>query len=389
MNISILTPISIRSFRFFKYIAAVGAIALSLNAYAGIGSVWSSGATDSSINVVWTPPSGNYQLSGSTPYYKVCYKVKGTIPFVCSANPPQTTNSSSHTLTGLAADTTYKIRVKCHCDRKKLFGGWGWSRWRNISTMEVTTNESPSEPTYTPSSLLITDVGLFSLEATLEHNDMNDFESVRICHKRKYSAILDFQSKCAFYPAGSWLYSDHNVGWMDVAPSQPLTTTVHPTANLKPCTKYDVVGFGYYPGGASEKIGDAEARTNGSCGFMNIFQMLASDHVSDVLVNYANKLDQIYDGGLYPHLLKNYDESLSVARKSIQEDDQEDIADTLTLLRVLIESESPTLSQWQNEDYLISEGLSIEGFMKEEYPRLYREISEELQDRGRDWGNPL
>lgn len=389
MNILLFRSLTWRRSQFLKYIVATGAILLSLNAHAGIGSVWSGGTTDSSIDVAWTPPSGNYQLSGSTPHYKICYKKKGTLAFVCNANPPQTSNSTTHTLSGLDEDTTYKVRVKCHCERKKLFGGWGWARWRNISTMEVTTNESSSDPTYTPSSLNITGTGLFSLDVALEHNDMGLFESVRLCHKRKYSAILNFETKCAHYPAGSWLYSDHNVGWMEATPAQPLTTTVHDTVNLKPCTKYDVVGFGYYVGGGFDKIGDAEARTNGSCGFMNIFQILVSDHVSDVLVSYAETLDQLYGGGLYSHLVEHYDENLQVARESIRKDEQEDIADTLTLLKVLVESDSPLLVEWQKEEVLTSKGLSIEDFVEREYPRLYREINEELRVRGRDWGNPL
>lgn len=374
---------------FFKYCVVTAAIVLSLNAHAGIGSVWSGGVTDSSINVVWSPPSGNYRLSGSTPHYKICYEEKGTLAFICNANPPQTSNTAAHPLTGLDADTTYRVRVKCHCERRGIFGNWKNAKWRNISTMEVTTNESSPDPTYIPSSLNITSTGFFSMGLTLEHNDMWVFDSVRICYKRKYSGIINFQTKCAHDPFGNWLYSDQNVGWMQATPTQPLTTTLHPTAALKRCTKYDVVGFGYYPGGGYDKIGDAEARTNGFCGFMNMFQMLVSDHISSVVADYAENMDQLYRGGLYSHLLKNYDENLEVARESIREEYQEDIADTLTLLKVLVESESPILEKWQEEEYLTSKGLSIEGFVEREYPRLYREINEELLVRGRDWGNPL
>ncbi|WP_347331737.1 fibronectin type III domain-containing protein [Marinimicrobium locisalis] len=388
MNTLLFRSPAYRRFHLFRYFAVIGAIVFSLNAHAGIGSVWSGGVTDSSITVAWTPPSGNYQLSGNTPYYKVCYKKKGTLPFICSANPPQTSNSIPHTLSGLDANTTYKIRVKCHCERKKLFGGWGWDRWRNISTMEVTTNAS-SVGSYTPSSFAITGTGLFSLDVTLEHDDMDIFESVRICHKKKYSTVFDFEYSCAHYPGVTWSYSDHTVGWMEATPAQPLTATVHPTASLKPCTKYDVVGFGYYPGGGFDKIGEAEARTKGSCGFMNIFQMLVSDYASDVLVSYAESLDQFYDGGLYPHLVEHYDENLKVARDSIRKDYQEDIADTLTLLKVLVESESPILERWQEEERLNAKGLSIERFMESEHPRLYRQLNQELQTRGADWGNPL
>lgn len=389
MNILLIRSLKYRRSLVFKCFSVIGAILLSLNAHAGIGSVWSGGVTDSSINVAWTPPWGNYQLSGSTPYYKICYKKKGTVDFVCNANPPQTSNSIAHTLSGLDPNTTYKIRVKCHCERRKIFGGWGWPRWRNISTMEVTTNASSLDPNDIASSLTITSTGIFSLGVTLEHNDMDTFESVRICHKRKYSAILNFQDKCAHYPAGSWLYSDHNVGWMEATPAQPLTTTVHPTANLKSCTKYDVVGFGYYPYSGFDKIGEAEARTSGSCGFMNIFQMIVSDYGSDVLVSYAEKLDQFYGEGLYPHLVERYDENLKVARDSIRKDYEEDIAETHTLLKVLVESGSPVLDKWQGEEQLNAMGLSIESFMEDEHPKLYRQLNEELRTRGADWGEPL
>lgn len=378
-----------RCFYLSKIFVLLSVFAFSLNAQAGIGSVWSSGVTDTSITAQWTSPSGNYQLSGSTPHYKICYEVKGTLALICNANPPQYSNTNTHTITGLNSDTTYRVRVKCHCKRKNIWGNWVNPKWRNISTMEVTTDETSSVPSYTPSSLTITGTNMFSMNLMLTHNDMPLFDFVRICYKRKYSGIINFNNKCAYDPFGNWLYSDHNVGWQEEAPAQPLLTTMHPTANLKPCTKYDVVGFGYYMGGGYDLIGEAEARTFGSCGFFNKSQVLISDHVSDVVVAYAERLDRIYPQGVFSHLVENYDKNLNVAREAILEQYREDIRDTLTLLIFLVESESKVYEQWQQEDYLVSKGLSIEGFLAREFPDLSKQIDEELLERGNDWGNPL
>jgi hypothetical protein len=218
---------------------------------------------------------------------------------------------------------------------------------------------------------------------------MNLFNSVRICYKRKYSGIINFNNKCAYDPFGNWLYSDHNVGWQEEVPAQPLLTTLHPTANLKPCTKYDAVGFGYYIGGGFDLIGEAQGKTNGNCGFFNKSQVLIGDHLSDVVMLYAKQLDRAYPQGVFNHLAKYYDNSMEVARKSIIKEYREDIADTLTLLTFLVESESKIYGAWQQEDYLVSQGLSIADFLEREFPRLSREINDELLTRGNDWANPL
>ena len=80
---------------------------------------------------------------------------------------------------------------------------------------------------------------------------------------------------------------------------------------------------------------------------------------------------------------------MAVARKSIIIEYREDITDTLTLLTFLVESESKIYEAWQQEDYLVSQGLSIAEFLEREFPRLSREINDELLTRGNDWANPL
>ena len=377
-----------RYFYFSKACILVGVFLASFSVFAGIGTISVDGVTDSSITFHWTPPSGDYQLSGSTPHYKICYEVQGTAALICNANPPQTTNITSHTLTGLNPGTLYRIRVKCHCERRNIWGNWKNPKWRNIATIVTSTDETSPTPTYIPSSLTISDPTFFSLDTTLTHNDMNLFNSVRICYKRKYSGIINFNNKCAYDPFGNWLYSDHNVGWQEEVPAQPLLTTLHPTANLKPCTKYDAVGFGYYIGGGFDLIGEAQGKTNGNCGFFNKSQVLIGDHLSDVVMLYAKQLDRAYPQGVFNHLAKYYDNSMEVARKSIIKEYREDIADTLTLLTFLVESESKIYGAWQQEDYLVSQGLSIADFLEREFPRLSREINDELLTRENDWANP-
>ena len=373
---------SVRQNNIVRFFAAILLLSISSLTHAGIGSVTVNSVTDTSINLSWTPPSGNYQLSGATYNYKICYEESGTWATVCGGGVVNYSNTNSYNITGLDPSKTYKIRVKCHCERKNIWGNWVNPKWRNIGTNVTSTNAASSGGTgggtsTIPSNLIITGSSSFSLDASLTHNEMPLFDFVRVCYKKKYKIVTGFDSTCYSNPAFTWLYSDNKLGWFETAPSVPLNVTVHPSIDLKKCTRYKVIAYGKLANGVALKIGESEARTGVSCGLFNKSQLVVNDHVEDVLAAYVEKLERFYQKPLFTHLLENYDPTLLEAREVFL-NDGDDIRNGINLIEYLVESGSETYSTWQQEAELNKNNLSLDSFLARNFPKINEQLAEEI-----------
>jgi len=345
-------------------------------AMADIGSVSVSSVTDSSMNVTWTAPSGNYQLSGSTPHYKICYKEAGQWVNACSGGTVVYSNTTNITLTGLDPVTEYKIKVYCHCEKKNIFGNWKNPKWRKIGV-----NYSTTSPVAIPNTFLITDSSPTSLDVQATHIDMPDFDAVRICYKKKWTLVTNFVPTCgSLIPEAYWGTNTASLGYFDVAAINPVNTVVAPNVNLADCTRYRVTGLGV--NGAFmqliyNQIGTTLGSTSGKCGFWNMFKMVVTDHDHDVLPAYAKYVDGFYKGGLFSHLAESYNKELYRAQ-SILLADNEDLKNTQTLLTYLVETDAEEFNQWQ-QDLASQRGpMSMEQYIEKEFPKTYYMLKDEL-----------
>jgi len=373
---------NVKQYNLIRLLAAIVLLSISSLTQAGIGSVTVNSVTDTSINLSWTPPSGNYQLSGASSNYKICHEESGTWATVCGGGVVNYSNTNNYTITGLDPNKSYKIRVKCHCEKKNIWGNWVNAKWRNIGTNVTSTNAASSGGTgggtsTIPANLIITGSTSFSLDVSMTHNEMPLFDFVRVCYKKKYKIVTGFDSVCYTNPGPTWLYSDNKLGWFETAPAVPLNATVHPSIDLKKCTRYKVIAYGKLANGVALKIGESEARTGVSCGFFNKSQLVVNDHMEDVLAAYVAKLERLYRKSLFTHLAENYDQNLYEAREVIL-NDGDDIRNAINLIEYLVESGSNTYSTWQQEPELKNNNLSLESFLAANFPKINEQLAEEI-----------
>ncbi|WP_223786554.1 fibronectin type III domain-containing protein [Marinicella meishanensis] len=352
---------------------------LSMTAQAGIGSVWVTGVTDDSISLSWTPPSGDYRLSNDLANdYMICHEVGGTWATICGGGTVNYTSATSFTITGLAASTEYKIRVKCHCEHRNIFGNWKNPKWRTIGTVYANTDASSTVPDPISSYLITPGVTATTIDVEMDHTHMMWFSGTRICYKKRWNPVFDFAGKCQSDPFGNWLYSDKNIGWIDDLPASPALFTINPpTAGLKPCTQYKIVGFGDFI-----QIGETIVRTSGSCGFHNKSMLVLFDH-ADVLLAYAHALSGFYRQPLLDQLASTYDGHIYELQQALAHDTTENLQDNATLLAYLIEENQDLFELWQQDQRLRMAGLSLETYLQNHHPKLNRSLDEEIMTQPR------
>jgi hypothetical protein len=376
------THMSIQNFKtkLFQLTVLFALFVLSQSAQAGIGSVWVTGVTDDSISISWTPPAGDYRLSNDVANdYMICHEVGGTWATICGGGTVNYTSATSFTITGLSASTEYKIRVKCHCEHRNIWGNWKNPKWRTVGTLFATTDAPTTVPDPISMYLITPAVSPSTIDVEMNHTNMWTFSETRICYKKRWNPVYDFANKCKTDPFGNWLYSDKNIGWIDDLPASPALFTIDPPpSGLKRCTQYKIVGFGDWT-----FIGEAMVRTSGLCGFHNKSALILQDHAEDVLQEYALALESFYGSPLLDHLARRYDPSLYDMHLAFSEDGSDDLRDNATMLAYLIEANSDLYEQWQQDQSLRQAGLSMELFLHNYHPQLNRSLDEELSNKAK------
>ncbi len=351
------------------------------NAAGGIGSVWSTGSDDSAISVTWTVPSGNYNHVGSS--YKVCYRKTPTLN-VCGGVESYTA-PNNFTATGLNSDTEYKFKVWCYCEKKNWRGKWKNAKWRKIGTYKQSTLPEP-EPDVLISNISVVDVapGASKYEASIDvevtYTNPAAFEFVRTCYK-KLGNMTSMNSICSKrdQPPSSWGSSDHGRGWLDVEPAP--SGSIFSFGSLKQCRQYKVVSYGFYDGVDNGlKLGETNAHTPGDCKANKMGMVIVDDYSETILVEYAEMISYHYDGHLFHYLAAQYDQELFTAHKLMMEEDRVDIVQPKALMEYLVGSESQVWDNWQNENRLLEQRLTLDAYVEDKYPELYKDILDDIQE---------
>jgi len=355
----------------------------SVNAAGGIGSVWSTGSTDDSISIVWTIPGGNYDHVGSQ--YKVCYRKTPTLN-VCNGSP-DFSPSNSFTASGLSSGTEYKFKVWCYCKKKNWRGKWKDPKWRKIGTYKQSTLPE-QQPDVLVSNISVIGVGIAasgssaSIDVQVDFTNPVNFEFIRTCYKKAIN-FTSLKSICSKVdkPSDVWGSSDHGRGWLDVSPA--ISGIIFSFEDLKNCKQYKVVSYGFYSGlNNGLLLGQTNVHTPGLCKANKFKFAIADDHTGTVLAEYAERIDQYYDKQLFEHLVRRYDSSLLSMHKIMIDDERVDIVSPKRLIEYLINSDTELWEQWQKEDGLFDESLTLELFVAKQYPELYRDIVDDIKDVG-------
>ncbi|MBL4774402.1 MAG: hypothetical protein JKX98_12735, partial [Alcanivoracaceae bacterium] len=229
-------------------------------AKANIGSINIHYVDHESIQVSRTIDTVHFQATGGNDN-RICWKKAGTFGTICGANQI-TTSANNYTITGLLPDTTYKIKLKCHC-RKKIFNNFKFPKWRNVAVITVTTGNVPT-PSNPQSHLAVYDITNHSAMVKLTHDDMLDFIWARVCFRKKWQINLNsFVNACknlsivggiwgtpisingsTFYIGGGDTISGeiNTTLWVDANNSVEIPIDNPDDGILDACTKYKIMG---------------------------------------------------------------------------------------------------------------------------------------------------
>jgi len=375
-----------------KKLGEIGVMKLSLsvlllsvcggvNAAGGIGSVWSTSSTDTSISITWTVPGGDYDHVGSN--YKVCYRKTPTMN-VCGGPAPSYPAPNSFTANALNSGTEYKFKVWCFCKKRNWRGKWKDAQWRKIGTYKHSTLPE-SEPDVLVSNISVVgvDPGVSKYDASIDvevtYTNPAAFEFIRTCYK-KLGNMTSMNSICSQrdQPPSSWVTPDHGRGWLDVdaAPSG----TVFSFGNLKQCRQYKVVSYGFYDDVDNGlKLGETNVHTPGDCKANKMAVVIVDDYNETILDEYVEQVSVYYDQHLFHYLTARYDQELLTAHKIMMEEDRIDIFQPKALIEYLIGSESRVWNSWQQESRLVEQRLTLDAFVADKYPELYKDTLDDLR----------
>lgn len=330
----------------------------------GIGSVTVSNVTSTSMVVSWNFSAATYTPSGSN-FYKVCWKVSGSWAGTCSSQPFAFTENIPFTITGLNANTQYKIKVKCYCEKNTWLGG---TKWRKVGTSQVTT--LPLIATG-GGSVWVSNSTATTLTASWNHSNPGQFAFWRVCY-RKQSALFSLNSNCRQHENANgnnptW-GSGNRIGWANAN----TWDTARVFGGLRPCTQYKIVLYGFLQNNVNgTHIGTTNARTDGVCGLvLGMFRTILQDD-GIIEQDYSERINAFYEGTtLFDHLAERYPE-LHEARSILLEDGDGDLRDTNELFAYLDAEATDILYAWQQEEALVASGLDIESFVGKYYPETY------------------
>lgn len=203
----------------------------------GMGSLWTTNTTASTIDLAWSI-SGSFAPSGATPY-KICYKVSGSVEGACSGGEVRTTAQTSIPLTGLASNTTYKIKVLCRCTKNGKR-----AKDRKVATLTITT------PPVIGDSIRVSATSRNSITVTWTYSGPSrDFG---VCYKRIWN-ITSLDAACSFH--GQF------IGDAGASGPIPATSRSHTITGLTANKTYKIVVYAV-SGGAPTKIGsEVKAKT--------------------------------------------------------------------------------------------------------------------------------
>lgn len=353
----------------------------------GYGSVWTEGVTSSSITLNWTDPTGNYRyVPGTPPTFQICYKVGGDAEGACNGGTVLITQQKPYVLSGLQANTSYKIKVYGWTEHKNLVGNWRNPEFRKVGTITQSTKFQVILP---ENSIRVSGTSVDGIDVEVTVPNPQDYEFIRVCYKTTFNfTLVNFCTTCKSYygPLYGWGGSDANLGAVEEPPAgSGFTTTLHLT-DLKECRQYKVCAYGFAPGGGDGfLIGEAKARTGTGCRMIaldlvtSIRDVIADpieDNYEDVLVQYDSAVTMYYDGiSILDHISEVHAEL--AGELAVLEEEGNEFAPGFHMLRFLIQERRDLFDEWQSEPSLVASHMTLDLWLQDNRPDLYAALLDE------------
>jgi len=371
-------------------LCAVVTLGVVASAYAGggMGSVWVTSHTSTTIDIGWSDPDGiDYRYCGGD--IKICYKeLDDGVPEAACGNGGYTlitpiTPAHFITISGLSPSTRYKFKVYVKAEKLNLFNNWKNCEWRKVGTLKQETDAPPAAAHI--DNLAVTGTGQFTIVATVTSNHSGDYDMIRVGYKRTWTHwLLNNTIKQRDDPESEWGERDPRRGWIDM-PAAPVVS--FEIDSLAACRQYKLVAYGFRPGvQLGELLGEANGRTGASCKTFDISALVIDNH-EDVLESYANALHALYCSALpsqrklsgqvaldgcdttvvFNHVVIDHPELYDDYLAMIDEGDR--LSGDYETIEYLEQRDGEVYDEWQGELFAVE--MDLPQYVQREYPAVY------------------
>jgi len=220
----------------------------------GFGGV-SAESKENSFNITWNWNPNIYSPGSSSNFIKICYKKKNSARRICKKNIK--TSYAPALLSGLNADTKYKIKVECFCKKKKKNGKWKKAKWRKVATLTQSTKLASIDPDTYSGSLAITETTPSSFRLKFSAGNAQGSDMVRVCY-RKSNAWHNLKVHCR---NRDHVWTGKNSNRLGYAEFKPGGSFQHIFRGLKHNRQYKFAVVLFASGGGGKVVDTASAHT--------------------------------------------------------------------------------------------------------------------------------
>jgi len=345
---------------------------------ADMGSVWVESVTQGSITINWAEPTLGHRFATKSPDYKITADAVSSYPYTDPLPDAHKLSyrlsgpgSKPHVISGLHANTSYKVTVEAYAEKQTIFGQWINAKDRLLGVVRQKTDALTPQPNLrvsqsTPSSMAV----VFAIPKP------EQFDKIRTAYKEKGSDVqLNATAQDALMPASEWVESNAVRGWHDELSVSPTVQVSFPS--LSPAVSYEVVVYGFNIGvSQGVKLASAMGRTGGYAPIRMTPTCVEMDHPS-LLDTYGKTLSARYQGGRVLDLAAQCNPDLFATQQSLLSDEGDDLGNNLTALRYLIVNQFETFQCWQ-EDEASKGGLPLESFLATLPQELFAKVEGEI-----------
>ncbi len=333
--------------------ALVATVLVSGLVRAEMGAVWVEEVGWDSITINWSDPTGIHRFATAVPIYRICVEevnpYTNSYPAFTASDCKDFTGASSkpHKITGLSANTYYRIKVEARAEKRTTAGEWVSSFDRQLATIKQKTKASPLSH-----NLRLAGATRDAIKVEFVNTAPGDFATIRLAYAQKWSDVdLSAVAGDALGPDVAWGESNGLRGWQDV-PSGPVISATF--SGLSPDQPYEVMVFGHRIGITDGvRLGSVTGETAGYRPLPSVEACLAADH-QDELVAYSSWLTSLPGDPEQPPSPTLIDMAAQDFPTLVTEDlpfvsanHGDDLRNGLTALLFLIDARHPEYEYWQ------------------------------------------
>jgi len=370
-----------RSTIVFSLFASLFVMATALRA--DMGSVWVKAVSHDEITIQWNgPESGSiHALATDKPLYRISWEAVDPYNngYPLSSNTSKVLageEGTEFTLTGLMADTYYRVKVEAFAMKRNTYGEWVNADFRQIGWVKQKTHASPFVR-----NVRVAQTARETITVEFTNAEPEAFDVVLFVYKQKWSSVpfseivgtaLADESN---WGDSVWPQSDETSGAVKKASESSVEATFF---GLSQAQAYEIAVFGYKLGTSEGvRLGRASARTGGYQPMAKQEDCLTADY-QEVLNEYGIRVSAGFSGlPLINIVCQDFAQICEDIQPVVEDDEGENLGNNLTALLFLIDGYPEIFSEWQDNQESRG-GVTLEGYLVESHGKLHQRIHNEL-----------